>query len=53
MAQETHGLKSDVGINQGRIKKIGFIRGGGQKTINAEGVVISPGVVDLHNYADY
>jgi len=45
--------KADIGINQGKIKKIGFIKEDGQKTINAEGMVVSPGFIDLHNHADF
>jgi len=46
-------FKADIGINQGKIEKIGFIKENGQKIINAEGMVVSPGFIDLHNHADY
>ena len=45
--------KADIGINQGKIKKIGLIKREGQKTIDAERMVVSPGFIDLHNHADY
>lgn len=46
-------FKADIGINQGKIKKIGFIEREGQKIIDAERMVVSPGFIDLHNHADY
>lgn len=42
----------DIGIGKGKVKKIGFIRGKGRETIDADGMVISPGFVDLHNHSD-
>ncbi len=42
----------DIGIDKGKIKKIGLIRENGRKTIDADGMVISPGFIDLHNHSD-
>ena len=46
-------FKDDIGISQGKIEKIGLIKEDGQKTIDAKGMVVSPGFIDLHNHADY
>ena len=45
-------LQGDIGIKEGKIKKIGFIREKGQKTIDAGGMIVSPGFIDMHNHAD-
>ena len=45
--------KSDVGIKDGKIKKIGFINKDLADTIiPADGMVVSPGFVDSHNHSD-
>ncbi|MEW6273682.1 MAG: D-aminoacylase [Bacillota bacterium] len=44
----------DVGIREGRIAKIGLIPGDqGKTTINVEGLVVSPGFIDIHSHADF
>ncbi len=45
-------LKKDVGISEGKIKKVGFIPGNGGKTIDAKGKIVSPGFIDLHTHTD-
>ena len=45
-------LKKDVGIVTGKMKRIGNVAGEGRKTIDASGMVVSPGFVDLHTHAD-
>jgi N-acyl-D-amino-acid deacylase len=44
--------KADVGISDGRIEAIGRIREGGEKTIDAEGLVVAPGFIDAHSHSD-
>ena len=44
--------KKDIGIIDGKIKKIGIIKGNAKKVINANGKVVSPGFIDLHNHSD-
>jgi len=47
-------FKTDVGIKEGKIQKIGTIdTSGGETVISAEGLVVSPGFVDIHNHADF
>lgn len=46
-------FKKDIGIKEGKIRKIGCIAGDNGKTIDAEGMVVSPGFVDLHNHSDF
>lgn len=43
---------ADVGVKNGRIKKIGRINERAQKTINADGQVVAPGFVDGHTHMD-
>jgi len=45
--------KADIGIKDGRIKKIGSINEDSADTsISADGMVVSPGFIDLHNHSD-
>ncbi len=47
-------FKTDVGIKEGKIQKIGIIdTSEGETVISAEGLIISPGFVDIHNHADF
>jgi len=45
-------LKKDVGISEGKIKRVGFIPGDGRETIDAKGKIVSPGFIDLHTHTD-
>jgi len=45
-------FKRDIGISQGRIKALGLIRTDSIEIINAEGLTVSPGFIDLHNHND-
>ncbi|MEM2875699.1 MAG: D-aminoacylase [Candidatus Bathyarchaeia archaeon] len=46
-------FKGDVGIENGKITEVGYIpRGKADVTLNAEGLVVSPGFVDIHNHSD-
>src|SRR5215471_4372712 len=44
--------RADVAIEVGRISAIGKIRDGARETIDAEGHVVSPGLVDAHTHMD-
>jgi len=47
-------FKADIGINQGKIEKIGFIeKRDARKIIDAGKMVVSPGFIDMHTHADY
>jgi N-acyl-D-amino-acid deacylase len=46
-------FKADVGIKQGKVDKIGIIESEeALKTVIAEGMVVSPGFIDIHNHTD-
>src|SRR5271166_7028421 len=45
-------FKADVVIERGRIAAIGKIRESSRETIDAEGLVVSPGLVDAHTHMD-
>lgn len=47
------GRKADVGIRDGRISRIGKLAGEPrQQTYEAEGLVVAPGIVDVHTHYD-
>lgn len=47
-------FRADVGIKGGRIAKVGKIdRSEARTVIDAEGLVVSPGFVDIHSHADF
>jgi N-acyl-D-aspartate/D-glutamate deacylase len=44
----------DVGIRQGRIAAMGRLSGStAETTIEARGLVVAPGFIDIHNHSDY
>lgn len=43
---------ADVGVHAGRIAELGRIRGGGRETLDAHGLVLAPGFVDMHAHSD-
>ncbi len=46
-------FKSDVAVKNGKIVKVSkSIRGSARKTINARGLYITPGFIDLHTHVD-
>ena len=46
-------MSADVGIEGDRIVEIGDLRGTtAQKTIDAEGMVVCPGFIDIHSHSD-
>ncbi len=45
-------FKADVGITNGRITKIGKVRDDSAKSINAQGLIVSPGFIDPHSHSD-
>ena len=44
--------RADVGITNGQIVEIGRIRSNAQRTINADGLILSPGFIDGHTHMD-
>ncbi len=43
---------ADVAIKDGRIASIGRVSGTGKTEINAKGMVVAPGFIDVHTHAD-
>jgi N-acyl-D-amino-acid deacylase len=44
--------RADVGVNGGRIVEIGRIRAAAERTIDADGLIVSPGFIDGHTHMD-
>jgi N-acyl-D-amino-acid deacylase len=44
---------ADLGIADGRIKAIGQIAGDAPTVIDASGMIVSPGFIDIHSHSDY
>ncbi|MFF5445304.1 amidohydrolase family protein [Streptomyces sp. NPDC012888] len=43
---------ADVGVHEGRIVAIGRLRSGGRETVDAHGLALAPGFVDMHAHSD-
>jgi len=47
------GFQADVGVLDGRISRIGDLsQAKGKRVIDATGLVVSPGFIDMHNHSD-
>jgi len=46
------GVHADVAVADGRIVAIGNDLGAGRRTIDADGLVLSPGFIDMHSHSD-
>ena len=46
------GFAADVGISNDRIVAVGEVAGGAQRTIDATGLVVAPGFIDVHTHDD-
>jgi N-acyl-D-aspartate/D-glutamate deacylase len=46
------GFHGDVGISGGRIVDIGRVSGAAKREINADGMVVAPGIIDNHTHYD-
>ena len=45
-------LLEDVAITDGRVVQTGQVSGRGRKEIDATGLVVAPGVIDVHTHYD-
>jgi N-acyl-D-amino-acid deacylase len=46
------GFHGDVAVNDGRIVEIGKVNGGARQVLNADGLVVAPGIIDNHTHYD-
>jgi N-acyl-D-amino-acid deacylase len=46
-------FKRDIGIADGKISSVSPVSGDGSRVIDAIGLVVAPGFIDLHNHADH
>jgi N-acyl-D-aspartate/D-glutamate deacylase len=45
--------RGDIGIKDGVIREIGFISAGdGERVLDADGLIVAPGAIDLHTHYD-
>ena len=48
------GFEADVGLRDGRIARVGDLsKATAKRTIDASGLVVAPGFVDIHNHSDF
>lgn len=45
-------FRKDIGISEGKIKKVGIISTPAGKIVDAKGMVVSPGFIDPHGHSD-
>ena len=45
-------FEADIALKNGRIAHIGRVNSNSGKTIDAKGLIVAPGIVDLHNHSD-
>lgn len=46
------GRQADIAIRDGKIAEIGAVRGQGREEIDASGLIVTPGFVDIHTHFD-
>jgi len=47
------GIRADVGVRGDRIVEIGVIRPRGAEELDAQGLAVAPGFIDVHSHDDY
>ncbi|MFD6937344.1 amidohydrolase family protein [Streptomyces goshikiensis] len=43
---------ADVAVHAGRVTEIGRVRAGGRRTLDAHGLALAPGFIDMHAHSD-
>jgi N-acyl-D-aspartate/D-glutamate deacylase len=46
------GFKGDIAVQDGRIERIGKVDGEADRVLDAEGLVVTPGFIDVHTHYD-
>ena len=49
----TPSFPADIGISNGKIVAIGQLSGSSSTTLDAEGMIVAPGFIDIHSHSDY
>ena len=47
------GFEADIGVLDGRIAAIGKLEENAAETIDATGLMVAPGFIDLHTHSDF
>ena len=47
------GRRADIGISDGRVVAVGDVDEQAARTIDADGLVVTPGFVDIHAHTDW
>jgi len=45
-------FRADVGVKDGRIRAIGSLKGEATRTLDASGLFLAPGFIDIHSHSD-
>ena len=43
---------ADVAVKDGRISEVGKLNGGAKESVDGDGLVLAPGIVDVHTHYD-
>ena len=46
-------LEADVAVSGGRVAEVGHIRASAELEIDARGLNVTPGFIDIHSHSDY